>query len=85
MLDNTELIKLSAREAVRLLKAGDVTPMEMVDAAAERIKFVDRFVNALPTLCIDEAREQSNKLEVPKQTGPGWLAGLLLCPGCSAS
>ena len=35
MLDNTELIKLSAREAVRLLKAGDVTPMEMVYAAAE--------------------------------------------------
>ena len=76
MVDNTELIKLSAREAVRLLKAGDVTPMEMVDAAAERIKFVDNHVNAIPTLCIDEAREQSNKLKVPEKTGPGWLAGL---------
>ncbi|MCZ6840667.1 MAG: amidase family protein [Alphaproteobacteria bacterium] len=76
MAANSELIALSAREAVRLLRAGDVSPVEMVDAAAERIAAVDAAVNAMPILCLDQAREQAKSLITPDDPGPGWLAGL---------
>jgi amidase len=76
MASNSELIALTAREAVRLLRAGEVTPVEMIDAAAARIEAVDGAVNAMPTLCLDQAREQAKSLTTPDEPGPGWLAGL---------
>jgi amidase len=74
----SELVSLSAREAVARLKKGDVSPLELVDAAAERIAEVDGTVNALPTLCLDAAREAARNFKAPDETGPGWLAGLPL-------
>ena len=76
MASNAELIALNAREAVALLRAGKVSPVEMVDAAAERIAEVDGAVNALPILCLDKARAQAKSLKTPDDPGPGWLAGL---------
>ena len=76
MANNADLIALAAREAVALLRAGEVSPVEMVDAAAARIAEVDESVNAMPTLCLDQAREQANSLTTPDDPGPGWLAGL---------
>lgn len=76
MPTNSELTALTAREAVGLLRAGEVSPVEMVDAAAERIAAVDGDVNALPTLCLDQARDQAKSLVTPENPGPGWLAGL---------
>ena len=46
----TDLIHLTACAAVDMLKAGDVTPQEMVDAAYDRIEAVDGAVNATPIL-----------------------------------
>ncbi|MBJ7252662.1 MAG: amidase, partial [Acetobacteraceae bacterium] len=48
-----ELIRLSATEAAARLKAGDITPLDLIDAAEARIAAVDGDVNALPTLCLD--------------------------------
>ncbi|NNE82889.1 MAG: amidase [Alphaproteobacteria bacterium] len=76
MASNSELIALSAREAVGLLRAGEVSPVEMVDAAADRIAAVDGDVNAMPILSLDKAREQAKSLVSPDDPGPGWLAGL---------
>ncbi len=76
MAGNSELIALTAQEAVRLLRAGDVSPVEMVDAAAARIETVEGVVNAMPTLCLDRARDQAKSLTAPDEPGPGWLAGL---------
>ena len=76
MASNSELIALSAREAVALLRAGEVSPVEMVDAAADRIAAVDGDVNAMPIQCLDQAREQAKSLVTPDDPGPGWLAGL---------
>ena len=76
MATNAALIALTAREAVRLLRAGEVSPVEMVDAAAARIADVDESVNAMPILCLDQAREQAKSLKTPDDPGPGWLAGL---------
>lgn len=75
-----ELVRLTAREAVGLLRDGEVSPLEMIDAAIERIEAVDGTVNAMPTLCVERARDQAIRLEagmgLPIDPGPGWLAGL---------
>ena len=75
-MTSSDLISLSAREAVGLLRRGEVSPRELVDAAADRIASVDPAVNAVPTLCLDMAREAAEKVETPADPGPGWLAGL---------
>ncbi len=57
MSAHDELIALDAVEAVGLLKSGDVSPVELVDAAAARIEAVNAPVNAVVTTCLDEARD----------------------------
>jgi amidase len=57
-----ELIRLSAREAVRLLAAREISPLELIDAALERIAEVEPVVNALPTLCAERARDHARRL-----------------------
>ena len=78
MLD--ELIRLTATQAVTLLKRGDITPLELIDAAERRISQVEPAINALPTLCLERGREQARRLmrgEGREAEGePGWLAGL---------
>ena len=51
-----DLCRLSAVEAVRALRTGDVSPAELLDAAFARIAAVEPAINALPTLCEDRAR-----------------------------
>jgi amidase len=70
------LTSLTAQEAVRLLRGGDVSPIELIDAALERIEETDGALNALPTLCPERAHERARRLEAPDRPGPGWLAGL---------
>jgi amidase len=76
----SDLVRLTATEAVALLKRGEVSPLELIDAAAERIASVEPHVNALPTLCLDRARDHAKRLMAGerRETGnePGWLAGL---------
>ena len=57
-----ELIKLTAREAVTLLRKRQVSPLELVDAAIARIEEVNHAVNALPIRCFDRARDQAKKI-----------------------
>lgn len=71
-----ELITLSACEAVTRLRAGEVSPVELVDAAAARIESVNPAVNAIPTLCLDQAREAARAMTRPDNPEPGWLGGL---------
>lgn len=74
----TELYKLTAVEAVRLLKRREVSPLEMIDAAAARIADTDRVLNALPTLCLERARERARRLmqNPPADPPPHYLYGL---------
>lgn len=58
----TDLVRLTAREVVALLKAGEVTPLELVDAAEKRIGETDGELNALPTHCFERAREYAREL-----------------------
>jgi amidase len=73
-----ELCRLSATAAVALLKQGKVSPLEMIDAAAERIAETEPALNALPTLCLDRARDHAKRLmQHPPRTPPAhYLYGL---------
>ncbi len=73
-----ELIRLTAREAVRRLQAGEVTPHQLIDAAAARIERVDGAVNALPTPCYERARAHADRLMALPAEARGPLAGLPL-------
>src|SRR4051794_8526614 len=71
-----ELWHLTATEAVDKLRRGEVTPLEMVDAAAARIEAVEQKINALPIRFLDEARTQAKAFGRRDSSQPGWLAGL---------
>ncbi len=76
-----ELCALDASDVVKMLKAKEVSPAELLDAAFERINQVEAKVNALPTLCEERARADLANLEKRAKAGgnePGWLAGLPL-------
>ena len=72
----SELWQLSATEAVGKLRGADVSPMEMVEAAAARITAVEPHINALPVRFFDEARAQAKAFRPQPTDHPGWLAGL---------
>jgi amidase len=71
-----ELWQLSATEAVGKLRGADVSPMEIVEAAAARITAVEPPINALPVQFFDEARAQAKAFRSQPTNHPGWLAGL---------
>ena len=72
------LCRLTARAAVAALRKGEVSPLELVDAAAERIAETDGAIGAMPTLCLDRARDRARRIMAspPADPPPGWLAGL---------
>ena len=74
------LFRLTARAASAALARGDISPLELVEAAAARIAEVEPAVNALPTLCLDRARDHARRLmrgEGREMEGQaGWLGGL---------
>jgi amidase len=73
-----DLIRLTARQAVSLLRAGQVSPLELIEAATARIRATDEAVNALPTRCAERARDAAAALAggSGERDHPGWLAGL---------
>jgi amidase len=76
----SDLWKKSAVEVVGLLKKREVSPLDLVDVAEKRIAAVEPHVNALPTLCLDRAREHARALTEGKRREAegeaGWLGGL---------
>lgn len=76
-----ELVRLTATEAVSRLRRREISPLELIDAAAARIEAVEGKVNALPIRFLDTAREKARQFMArkPPQNPPaGWLAGLPL-------
>src|SRR5438309_12132380 len=76
-----ELWRLTAVEAVSLLKKKQISPLDLIEASARRIAEVEPAVNALPTLCLDRARDHAKKIMAGgvacEASGEaGWLAGL---------
>ena len=79
-MSHDELCRLTATEAVRRLRRREITPLDLIDAAARRIADVEPAINALPTLCIERARAHAERLMRGEgraaEAEPGWLAGL---------
>ena len=73
-----ELCRLSATEAVALLRRREVSPLELIDASVARIEETDPQLNALPTLCVERAREHAGRLmqQRPVDPPPHYLHGL---------
>lgn len=73
-----ELYRLGAREAVGLLRSGDLSPVDLVEASLARIEATDAAVNAIPTRCAERALAHARRLEGrgPPGEGGAWLGGL---------
>ena len=72
-----ELWRLSATEAVRALRRGDLSPTELIEVAINRIEAVDGAINALPIKCYERAFEEARNLETKAQAeDTKLLAGL---------
>ncbi|MFW6076753.1 MAG: amidase [Hyphomicrobiales bacterium] len=71
-----DLLKLTACTVVERLRAGDLTPHDLLDALESRIAEVDGRVNALPTLCFERARAHADELMARDPADRGALAGL---------
>ena len=65
-----ELCRLSATEAVALLRRREVSPLELIDASVARIEETDPQLNALPTLCVERAREHAGRLMKQRPSDP---------------
>jgi amidase len=75
----TDLWRLTAREAVTLLRRREVSPLDLIAAAEARIAAVDRVVNAVPTRCFARARAHARRIIESGGTRderPGNLYGL---------
>ncbi len=72
----SHLISSSAVAVVDLLKRGEITPHDCLDALEARIAEVDSAVNALPILCFDRARAHADALMKRPGAERGLLAGL---------
>ena len=72
--------RLGAAEVVEALRAGKVTPSEILRCARKRITEVESGVlNAVPTTCFERAEEKARDLEkrgYPKDPERGYLYGL---------
>ncbi|WP_407175954.1 amidase [Bradyrhizobium sp. STM 3562] len=75
-MSQQELIRQSACDVVAKLKAGEVTPLDLLDVLEKRISEVDGKVNALPILCFERAREHAKALMRKPASERGLLAGL---------
>ena len=51
LFSGPELCRLQAHEVIALLKSGDISPQDCLDAAFARIADVEPAINAMPTLC----------------------------------
>ena len=71
--DSNELTKLTAEQTIDLLNKGEVTPLELVDAAVERIEATNEQINSLPTLCVERAQQHAR--DIMDGTRPAGLLG----------
>jgi len=66
-----------AHEIVAMLKAGSVSPLQLIDVVEQRISATEALVHASPITCFDRAREKA--WEIMRNCGEksrGFLHGL---------
>lgn len=76
MAIDSGVFRWSAVEAVAALRRGEVSPLDLIDAAYERIAATNGSVNAMVTLCPDRARDHAKRLMQQPVERRGLLCGL---------
>jgi len=72
-----ELFKMTATEAVSLLRSKEVSPLDLVEASIKRIETLDHEVNSLPIHCFEQARDRAKSLDLETHaSNPKSLCGL---------
>jgi len=71
-----ELFRLSAIDAVARLRKGELTPLDLIEAAERRAAQVNNAVNALVTPCFERARDHARRLMTLPVEQRGMLTGL---------
>ena len=74
-MDGTELCFMSASELAPLIRQGDLSPVEVVDAHLERIEELEPTLNSFITVLSEEARAAAVELE--REAGRGEYRGPL--------
>ncbi len=80
-MNDTDLCFLDAREALRLFRTRELSPVDVLEAQIARADAVEGRVNALASTFFDEALEAARRSEARyagKDGGPGRLEGLTL-------
>lgn len=78
-VEGAELVGMSACAIVARLRAGELSPMQCIDAFAAQHARCDTAVNAVPILCLERARAATRVLASrppPSPLPPGYLHGL---------
>jgi amidase len=70
-----DLYRLTARNAVELLRRRETTPLELIDEAERRIARVEPLLNAVPIQCFERARDHARRI-AQGTAGTGLLFGL---------
>ena len=77
---SSDLFKMTAVEAVKRLKAREISPLDLIEASARRTAEIELAVNALPTVCFDRARDHAKRIMAgtanEAEGEAGWRAGL---------
>ncbi|MFY9586450.1 MAG: amidase family protein, partial [Actinomycetota bacterium] len=60
-----ELADLDALGCAELVRAGEVTPLELLDAAIQRIEKLDPEINAIPIRMFEKARAEAASASLP--------------------
>lgn len=71
----SDLFRRDALAVRELLNAGEVTSVDLVHAASERLAAVEPQVNAVPTLCLERALEQARAADEARRAGRSSLLG----------
>ncbi|MFT5639248.1 MAG: amidase [Paracoccaceae bacterium] len=73
-----DICRLEAHTVVAMLKKGDVSPAELLEATFTRLAQVEPVINAMPTTCRERAENALEMLDSADKDHPGYLAGLPL-------
>ena len=70
----------TARQTIAEIKAGHMSPLDVIDAAVARIEEVEPKINALPVTCFERARSAARRMADDVARGGDWptLCGLPL-------
>ncbi len=78
MLSNNEICRMEAVELARRVRAGELSPVEVVDAVLDRMERLEPILHAFCTPTPELAREEAQRLEgeISEGRDPGPLAGV---------